>query len=75
MLEHNRTFAWINRLPRPLLRWFAALACLWHLFLTDVLAQFVPHMEPSDIATRATVFGFAGAIYGIREIGKVKGAP
>ena len=65
-LRYCRSFAWISRLPRPLLRWIAALAVCWHMLLTDVLAQFVPHMQPSDIATRGTVFTFAALIYGIR---------
>lgn len=73
-LQYCRKFAWLSRLPRPLLRWFAAFAVLWHMLLTDVLAQFVPHMTASDVATRVTVFGFAAAIYGIREVGKIKGA-
>jgi len=65
-LGYSRRFAWVSRLPRPLLRWFAAFAVGWHMLLTDVLAQFVAHMQPSDIATRTTVFTFAALIYGIR---------
>lgn len=66
VLRYSRAFAWFERLPRPLLRWFAAFAVGWHMLVTDVLAQIVPHMPPSDVATRGTVFAFAAMIYGIR---------
>lgn len=54
--------------PRPLLRWACVPAAIWAMGAGDAAGMGL------DNTARGIVLGFILSVYGIREIGKIKGA-
>lgn len=62
----SRAWHLYEKLPRPLLRWIAALGAAWAIGICDIAGM------PLDSTVRGVIFAFVAAVYGLRGWEKLK---